>query len=84
MSNAAHTLPNKRSYEEDIEDDLDAYFDEVEAEEQMAPVEARRIARLKNSPHKRTVGGVSVYSSTGGVAGDFEEAPFLAPMETEL
>ena len=84
VSNAAHTLPNKRSYEEDIEDDLDAYFDEVEAEEQMAPVEARRIARLKNSPHKRTVGGVSVYSSTGGVAGDFEEAPFLAPMETEL
>jgi hypothetical protein len=82
LSNVGHTLSNKRSYEEDIEDDLDAYFDEVEAKEQMA-VEGRRIARLKNSPHKQTIGGVRVYNSTGGVAGDFEEAPFLAPMETE-
>ena len=39
MSNAAPELSNKRSYEEDIEQDLDAYFDEVEAEEQMTPVE---------------------------------------------
>lgn len=84
LSNAAQTLSNKRSYEEEIEDDLDAYFDEVEAEEQMTPVEGRRIARLKNSPQKQTIVGVGVYSSAGGVAEDFEEAPFLAPMETEL
>jgi hypothetical protein len=83
-SNAAPKLSNKRSYEEDIEDDLDAYFDEVEAEEQMAPVEGRRIARLKNSPHKQTVGDVRVHDSTGGLAGNFEEASFLAPMETDV
>lgn len=82
MSNAAPELSNKRSYEEDIEEDLDAYFDEVEAEEQMAPVEGRSIARLKNSPHKQTIGGVGVYNSNCGIDGDFEEAPFLAPMET--
>jgi hypothetical protein len=84
VSNTAPGLSNKRSYEEDIDDDLDAYFDEVEAEEQMAPVEGRRIARLKNSPHKQTVGDVHVHDSAGGVAGDFEEAPFLAPMETDV
>jgi hypothetical protein len=82
VSNAVSELSNKRSYEEDIEDDLDAYFDEVEAEQQMAPVEGRRIARLKNSPQKQTIGGVGVYYSSGEVAEDFEEAPFLAPMDT--
>ena len=82
VSNAAPGLSNKRSYVEDIEDDLDAYFDEVEAEEQMAPIEGRRIARLKNSPYKQAIGGVRVYNPTSGVDGDFEEATFLAPMET--
>ncbi|GAB7333070.1 hypothetical protein MBLNU13_g04751t1 [Cladosporium sp. NU13] len=85
MSNAAPEVCNKRSYEEEIEEDLDAYFDEVEAEEQMAPVEGRRIARLKNSPQKQTNGGVDVYNPVRvAVAGDFEEAPFLAPMETDV
>lgn len=84
MGNTAPELSNKRSYEEDIEQDLDAYFDEVEAEEQMTPVEGRRIARLKNSPQKQANGGVDVYiSSEVAVAGDFEDAPFLAPMETD-
>lgn len=82
VPNAAPGLSNKRSYEEDIEEDLDAYFDEVEAEEQMAPAEGRRIARLKNSPHEQASGGVGVYTSNGVVDGDFEEASFLAPMET--
>jgi hypothetical protein len=84
MSNAAPELSNKRSYEEDIEDDLDAYFEEAEAEEQMAPVENRRIARLKNSPQKHPNVSIGVYTSTGGADGDFEEAPFLAPMETDV
>ena len=83
IANAAPELSNKRSYEEDIEEDLDAYFDEVQAEEQTAPVEGRRIAMLKNSPQKQANGGVDVYRPAGGaLAGDFEEAPFLAPMET--
>jgi hypothetical protein len=84
LSNAVSEPSNKRSYEEDIEDGLDAYFDEVEAEEQMVPVEGRRITRLKNSPRKQTIGDVRLCGSTDGVTGDFEEAPFLAPMETEL
>jgi hypothetical protein len=85
MSNAAPELSNKRSYEEDIEEDLDAYFDEVEAEEQMAPVEGRRIAKLKNSSQKQANGGVDAHSSVGVVmVGDFEDAPFLAPMETDV
>jgi len=80
---AVPELSNKRSYEEDIEDDLDTYFEEVEAEEQMVPVEGRRIAKLKNSPHKQAIGGAGMYTSAGVAgAGDFEEAPFLAPMET--
>ena len=84
MSNVAPELSNKRSYEEDIEEDLDAYFDEVEAEEHMVPVQGRRIARLKNSPQKQFNGGVGVYTSAGGIKGDFEEAPFLAPMEASI
>lgn len=85
MANAAPGLSNKRSYDEDIEEDLDAYFDEVEAEEQMAPVHGRQIARLKNSPRKQANVGVDASTSSGvEVAGDFEEAPFLAPMETGI
>ena len=84
VPNAAPELSNKRSYEENIEDDLDAYFDEVEAEERMAPVEGRRIARMRSSPQKQRIGNVGVDSSTGGAAGDFEEALFLAPMETDV
>lgn len=85
MSSIAPKLSNKRSYNEEIEDDLDAYFDEVEAEEQeqMVPVEGRRIARLKISPRKHTVGFLGAYTPVGGVDGDFEEAAFLAPMETD-
>ena len=50
----------------------------------MTPVEGRRIARLKNSPRKQANGGVDVYNSSEvAVAGDFEDAPFLAPMETD-
>lgn len=74
----------KRSYDEEIEDDLDAYFDEVEAEEQRTPVAARRIAKLKNSPRKQIVAPADEFAFTGGVEGDFEEAAFLVPMETDV
>lgn len=84
VSSQAPKLSNKRSYNEEIEDELDAYFDEVEAEEQMIPVGGRRIAKLKNSPRKQTVSGVAIYVPSDGVDGDFEEATFLAPMETDI
>ena len=54
QSSSASTPPsapqtaNKRAYDDDAEDDVDAYFDEVDAEEQTMPIEARRIARLKH------------------------------------
>jgi hypothetical protein len=77
-------IANKRSYDGDAEEDVDVYFDEVEAEEQNVPVEGRRIAKLKNSPRKQVSGRVAVLGSAVGVEGDFEEAAFLAPTETDL
>ena len=77
-------IANKRSYDDDAEDDVDAYFDEVEAEEQNVPAEALRIAKLKNSPRKQVSGRVAVFNPVIGVESDFEEAAFLAPMETDL
>jgi hypothetical protein len=84
VSSIAPRQSNKRSYDEEIEDDLDAYFDDVEAEEPVTPVEGRQIARLKNSPRKQTTSGISSYTSAMGFDGDFEEATFLAPMETDV
>jgi hypothetical protein len=83
LSFSASKTANKRSYDDDAEDDVDAYFDEIEAEEKNVPVEARRTARLKNSPCKQVSGRVAVFNSAVGVEGDFEEAGFLAPMETD-
>jgi len=67
----------KRTYEEEIEDDMDAYFDDVETMEmKVAP---RRIAKLKGS-HGRTLAGAVL---TMRDATDFEEAAFLAPMDVD-
>ena len=77
-------IANKRSYDDDAEDDVDAYFDEVEAEEQNVQAEARRMAKLKNSPRNQMSGRVAVFNPVIGVESDFEEAAFLAPMETDL
>ena len=77
-------IANKRSYDDDAEHDVDSYFDEVEAEEQTMPVEARRIARLKNLLRKQVAGRLAVLNSAVGVEGDFEEAAFLSPMEAEM
>lgn len=74
---------NKRSYDDEIEDDMDAYFDEVEAEEQTVPVEARRIAQPKRSPRKAAQRPADVFHFPSVIEGDFENAPFLVPMETD-
>lgn len=82
---AAFKPSNKRSYDDVAEDDMDAFFDEVETEEQTAPVETRRIARLKNPPRKQVAGRAAVFgSAAAAIEGDFEEAAFLAPMETDM
>lgn len=83
MSDVETKASKKRSYDDEAEEDMDAYFDELRAEDQMAPVEGRRIARLKGSPQKQAIGDIGVYNSTGGVEGDFEEATFLAPMDPD-
>lgn len=74
---------NKRSYDDEIEEDMDAYFDEVEAEEHPVPIEARRIAQPRRSPRKGAQGTGAVFQSSSVVDGDFEDAPFLAPMDTD-
>jgi hypothetical protein len=76
-------ISNRRSYEEEIEDDLEAYFDEVDAQETMTTVEGRRIAKLRNSPRKQTIAGTGFYTPAVGSDSDFEEATFLAPMEMD-
>jgi len=84
LSSSALQTANKRAYDDDAEDDVDAYFDEVEAEEGNVPIETRRFARLKDSPRKQVAGRLAVFNSAVGVEGDFEEAAFLAPMETGM
>ena len=83
MPSLAPKSSNKRSFDDEIEDDMDAYFDELQAEEQTIPVDGRRIAKLKGSSQKQTLGGTSAYIPVEGVEGDFEEAAFLVPMEMQ-
>jgi AraC-like DNA-binding protein len=84
LSSSALQTANKRAYNNDAEDDVDAYFDEVEAEEENAPVVMRRIARLRNLSRKQVAGRMAVFDSAVGVKDDFEEAAFLAPLETDV
>ena len=84
LSSSTPKATYKRSYDDDTEGGVDAYFDEVEAEEQKVSVETRRIARLKNSPRKQVAGRVAVFNPAVGGEGDFEDAAFLAPMETDM
>jgi len=44
----------------------------------------RRIARLRNLSRKQVAGRMAVFDSAAGVKDDFEEAAFLAPLETDV
>lgn len=81
-TNSSNKPTNKRSYDDEVEEDMDLYFDEVEAQEQMPPIGSRPIAKLKRSPRKAAMGTTSVMYPSA-IEGDFEDAPFLAPMETD-
>lgn len=72
---------NKRSYEEEIEDELDAYFSEVEEEDHETLIAKRAIAQPRNSMQKVPAGNGQV--AIVGEDGDFEEAAFLAPMDVD-
>ncbi|KAK5128809.1 hypothetical protein LTR85_000142 [Meristemomyces frigidus] len=67
----------KRTYEEEIEDDMDAFFDEADVAD-TAPTR-RVIARPKASLKRAaTEPGIVIMD-----AGDFDDAPFLAPMDLD-
>ena len=73
----------KRGYDEEIEDELDAFFDEQEEVEHVLPAArvVRPLARLRG---KWKVGG-STEMRVGGVDGDFDDGDveFLAPMDVD-
>lgn len=69
----------KRSYEDDVEDDMDAFFDEADAMDAATYRDTQRpIARMKGSAPSK----VAQHSAVRILdADDFEEAAFLAPMD---
>ncbi|KAF2213133.1 hypothetical protein CERZMDRAFT_96801 [Cercospora zeae-maydis SCOH1-5] len=71
----------KRSYEDEVESDMDAFFDDGDFGE-AAPfggaTKTRFMARMKSSPSKPLISAVQVVEDD-----DFEEATFLMPMEVE-
>jgi hypothetical protein len=87
-STSAQSGSRKRTYEEETEEEIDAFFDEVEVQNAAEAVEQqmvrddRPIARMKgksNLPDKgRSAGAVRVVGED-----DFEEAAFLAPMDVD-
>jgi len=67
----------KRTYEEETEDEMDAFFDEVDVVN--AVPSTRVIAEPKASLRKAATEPGMVVSNPG----DFDEATFLAPMEID-
>ncbi|KAI7365626.1 hypothetical protein KC354_g4749 [Hortaea werneckii] len=74
------TESKKRTYDEEMEEEMDAYFEGgagEAAEMGQVGVAGRKIAKPRGAVGKKG-GNVS-----GGAEGDFEEASFLAPMEVD-
>jgi len=68
----------KRTYEEEGEEDMDTFFDEIDTEEQQSSVAARRIAQPRGMlKQAATAGRVAIADD------DFEDAAFLAPMHVD-
>lgn len=80
-------VSRKRTYEEEAEEEIDVFFDEVDAEEateQQMMMNHRPIAKMKGKLGKASVGGsVTVVGEDLAGEDDFEEASFLAPMEVD-
>lgn len=79
MSTSSSTVAGankKRCYEEEIEGDMDAYFDEVEADDER--VTARVIAKPRLGLRKGFTDAVLAAEGE-----DFEDANFLAPMDVD-
>lgn len=74
------TESKKRTFDEEMEEEMDAYFDggAGEATEMgQVGVAGRKIAKPRGAVGRKGEKG------SGGVEGDFEEASFLAPMEVD-
>ncbi|KXT06589.1 hypothetical protein AC578_8561 [Pseudocercospora eumusae] len=76
MSTSSSLSTKKRRYEDEAENDMDAFFDESEDAEAQEP----DAARMKSRTRKNN-GSNWVQIMNGN--GDFEEAAFLMPMEVE-
>ncbi|OQO05978.1 hypothetical protein B0A48_10074 [Cryoendolithus antarcticus] len=72
-------ISKKRTYEEEIEDDMDDIFDEIDADEERALAPMRLIAKARGTPRK-----AMVIERVAVVDDDFEEAPFLVPMDVGM
>lgn len=80
MSSTPSAPSKKRGYDEEVEEEMDAYFDEPEAAglfSQQAIPSARPLAKMKGTPAQR--GGVRIFGTD-----DFEEAGFLVPDGMEV
>lgn len=82
FSGAIAAIPaaaKKRTYEDDIEDEMDNFFEELDTSDDVSaatPVHDRPIAKMKGSRKTSMPASVSILDG-----GDFEEAIFLTPME---
>lgn len=81
VSQGQHSSTRKRTYEDEIEDDMDDFFDEIEADNgvtTLAASKARPMAPMKGSSQKAmSNSSVRIFGSD-----DFEEASFLAPLDS--
>ncbi|KAI6877040.1 hypothetical protein KC334_g17856, partial [Hortaea werneckii] len=76
------TESKKRTYDEEMEEEMDAYFEggAGEATEMgQVGVAGRKIAKPRGAVGRK--GGNA--NASGGAEGDFEEASFLAPMDMD-
>jgi hypothetical protein len=68
----------KRTFEEEMEDDMDAFFNEEEDDLGSVPA-GRTIAKPRSSVRRAVSDGIML----DGGGGDFEDAAFLAPMDVD-
>ncbi|EME86342.1 uncharacterized protein MYCFIDRAFT_84488 [Pseudocercospora fijiensis CIRAD86] len=76
MSTSSSLGAKKRTYEDEAENDMDAFFDESEDAVAQEPDALRPIARMKCRTGKNNA---QILNDNG----DFEEAPFLMPMDVQ-
>ena len=77
-SSTEHGNYRKRTYEDDVEDDLDAYFNDTETETENPILRPERpMAKLK-SQGKKDSAVLPTHAPSGS---DFEEAAFLSPID---